>query len=288
MHPSIEFRDPQDLSLSPARKALPQMPGWEKDGPCYIALVENIRYRGIVEPLLIDPEDRIIRGADRWRAAKQLQLEKVPVIVRQGDAANIIVGDKALKKRLPNASALAFYIYPLMATAYEESCDHHLEYFKSHGRSPNLDAVRKPRKAEDFAQEIGVGRQYFFDAKKVHELFAAHPEPRDIEDDETGELRESTTFREYYSRRILLGEVRLGAVVAGIAGHLSSKRKPRPETKYFALFVKGFQRLAYFDKLADGERVKAGEILRETVAGLSDEAFTEFKRAVRAREKTDK
>jgi hypothetical protein len=280
----IETRDPRNLTVHPARKALPQLPGWEKDGEHFISLVEDVRYRELDKPLIVDEEDQIIDGEGRWRVAKQLQLTEVPVIVRKGDAASILVASQATKKRLPGASALAFYCYPVIASAFQESGDHRLAYLKRGPVSANLHLRGKPRNIEHFADELGVGRRYLFDAKKVWQLFDAHPGRVNITD-ENGDLHEDTTFREYYGRRLLLGEVRLGAVIAGIAGHIKSRGKDRPETKYFRLFTGALKRWNYFDKLAPQERRKAADEIKTVLAGASDEMVTVLRAGLREREK---
>jgi hypothetical protein len=284
----LESRDPQDLALHPARKTLPALPGWEKGGELFNALVENIRFRGMDKPLIIDAENRVIDGEARWRAARQLQLTEVPVMVRAESAASILLASAATKKRLPTQSALAFYSYPLFASAFAASREAQRRYFESHGRSANLHAVRTPVKAEDFADEIGIGRRYFFDARKVWDAFDKHPEPVDITDDD-GEVHEGVTFREYYGRRILLGEVRLGAVIAGIAGHLHTKGGKKRVRKQLELFGKGFDLVAkrwrYWTDFDEAERRTAADKMREFVASMPDAVYDQMKRAVREREK---
>ena len=49
-------------------------------------LVESIRERGILQPLLVRREDegyQLIAGERRWRAAQLAGLQRVPVIVRE-------------------------------------------------------------------------------------------------------------------------------------------------------------------------------------------------------------
>lgn len=49
-------------------------------------LVNSLRQKGIIQPILVRQKDEkfeIIAGERRWRAAQQLQLEEVPVIIRR-------------------------------------------------------------------------------------------------------------------------------------------------------------------------------------------------------------
>ena len=49
-------------------------------------LVESVRTKGVLQPILVRPQDgmfEIIAGERRWRAAQRAQLHEVPVIVRE-------------------------------------------------------------------------------------------------------------------------------------------------------------------------------------------------------------
>ena len=57
-------------------------------------LVNSLREKGIIQPILVRPKDdkfEIIAGERRWRAAQKLELEEIPVIVRRDidDAASL-------------------------------------------------------------------------------------------------------------------------------------------------------------------------------------------------------
>jgi hypothetical protein len=291
----IESRDPQDLSLHPARKALPTLPGWEKDGEQFIALVENIRERGITRPLIVDREGRVLEGEDEWRAAKQLQIAQVPTIIAlDGDAYNVILAGGLLRRQLPTKSALAFWAYLLLGPAFEESRNRRIENLKQGRNVPIVETFHsrgKPSKIEDFAEEIGINRHYLFDAKKLYDLFDKHPEPRDIEDEE-GETHYGVTFREYYVRRILRGEVRLGAVIAGIAGYLSTSKKKKLTRKQLLLFNQGFDQVAkrwrYWQDLTSEEKSEASAKIDWWVSSMPDEVYAKLKAAIRGREKESK
>ena len=56
-------------------------------------LANSIREQGILQPLVVRPHDghyEIIAGERRWRAAKLLELETVPVIIREADDATTL------------------------------------------------------------------------------------------------------------------------------------------------------------------------------------------------------
>lgn len=56
-------------------------------------LVESIRQHGIIQPLvvrLVDGRHELIAGERRWRAARQLGLSEVPVLVREADDRDVL------------------------------------------------------------------------------------------------------------------------------------------------------------------------------------------------------
>jgi len=56
-------------------------------------LVDSIRQRGIIQPLIVRPVNRqfeLIAGERRWRAAKEIGLTEAPVIVRQATDLEVL------------------------------------------------------------------------------------------------------------------------------------------------------------------------------------------------------
>ncbi|HXA08365.1 MAG TPA: ParB/RepB/Spo0J family partition protein, partial [Chthoniobacterales bacterium] len=56
-------------------------------------LVDSIRQRGIIQPLIVRPVNRqfeLIAGERRWRAAKEVGLTEAPVIVRQATDLEVL------------------------------------------------------------------------------------------------------------------------------------------------------------------------------------------------------
>ncbi len=67
----------------------PYQPRKHFDDEAFAALVESVRDKGVLQPLLVrrDPNDgrryEIVAGERRWRAAQQARLHEVPVVVRE-------------------------------------------------------------------------------------------------------------------------------------------------------------------------------------------------------------
>lgn len=67
----------------------PFQPRKHFDDEAFMALVESVKEKGVLQPLLVrkDPKDdkryEIVAGERRWRAAQQARLHEVPVVVRE-------------------------------------------------------------------------------------------------------------------------------------------------------------------------------------------------------------
>jgi ParB family chromosome partitioning protein len=64
----------------------PYQPRQSFEGQGFEDLVQSVKEKGIVTPLLVSKTDngyRLIAGERRWRAAQRAQLETVPVVVRE-------------------------------------------------------------------------------------------------------------------------------------------------------------------------------------------------------------
>ena len=62
-------------------KTDPHQPRQQRDAGDILALAENIKHAGIINPIEITPEGIIITGESRYRAAVQLKMKEVPVRV---------------------------------------------------------------------------------------------------------------------------------------------------------------------------------------------------------------
>ena len=85
---SGEARPPNAIPVELMRPSSFQ-PRRHFDDEAFMALVESVKEKGILQPLLVrrDPRDdrryEIVAGERRWRAAQQARLHEVPVVVRE-------------------------------------------------------------------------------------------------------------------------------------------------------------------------------------------------------------
>ena len=262
--------DPADLTVHPDSKKMPEMPN---DSEEFLALVDDIADRGIDQPLLIDKQNRIVDGKNRWRAARRLQLKLVPtILVPDTDVASIIIGT-LLNRRHYSKGARAYLAYPLMQKAWEEAVKRKQECLKRGGST--LSALRDTKTVEELAESIGIGRTLFIQARDVHEAFEKKPK-----------------LREQFESDILTGETGLGAVKAGIAGQEKTKDKPRNQEDQFELFTSAWDtlntRFKYWRKFDEEEKTEAIEKLQKTIKAMPPELRGELKKTLAAIEKEEK
>jgi hypothetical protein len=275
----IELRDPSELTLHPALKMVPD--GLSKEAPEFIAFVEDVRGRGFDQPFQVDKEDRIIDGRARHRVAKQLQLAEVPVVVRGDDEVFGIIVGSLIQRRHYTKGQLAYVSYPLMENLFEEARQRQLAMLKK-GNARTL-APLQTKTVEELAEQIGIARATFFQAKEIHQVFGRDGGKYEFElDGETVTL----TLKEFFERRILDREdpAGLGAVLAGIQGMKATKGKAKTPPKQMELFGDAFDALAI-----RWNRIKAtpdaADAVKAYVANLPEDLCDVLEVAIRARRK---
>lgn len=244
---------------------LRHMPEWHADDSRMAALIDDIVARGIDQPLILDPNNRILDGRHRWRAASRANIPTVPVQIRpESDAAGIILGT-ILQRRHYGKSALAYMAYPLLEKGLDEARVRSRANLKTgqkpqcfpstissstensgEGSDPILDRFLPPSlnaitaaqqaaaderlgslRVRDYAIELGVSHDLVTQAGKVHEIFAEDPD-----------------YRALMEPRILEGEVGLGATIAGWGGRRTTVGQPRTPTQHEHLWIRTIRSLA--------------------------------------------
>lgn len=94
--PSGSTRKPEALVDIARISANPDQPRQYFDQKDMDELVESVRQKGIIQPLIVRPDPnsadgyQIVAGERRWRAAQRVSLHKVPVIVRDLDDTEVL------------------------------------------------------------------------------------------------------------------------------------------------------------------------------------------------------
>ena len=256
-------------SLRP-HELLAAVPALPDDSPEFLRLVESVRTHGLIDPLKITQAGLIVDGRHRARALKEIDPEGSAwcLVVPDDRAAELALETLCARRHLVTKGQLAYVAFPLFAPAYEAlraRCDERLRT-----------GMRKPgsgESVETLAAQIGVSRDEFFRAAKLHAIFAENPELRDE-----------------WEPKILCSEnpVGLGAVVSGIAGAAATRGTERAPTRNTALarWDVSWGELANhsksWDRWSEEAREHAAERVRETIAVLPSALLNVLTDALRA------
>lgn len=282
---TITFVSPADLTIHPDKKLIPD--DWGNQDPRFIAFVEDVRERGIDQPLIVDAESRVLEGRRRLRAARQLQFEKVPVIVRE-DVFGVMIGG-LLQRGHYSKGGLAYLLYPLLQKGFEEARRRRLELLKKPNDSRSTLSVLPGKSVEHFSEHIGVSRVVLFQAQQVHQAFHKDTAKYEFGDDD-GPIR-WMTLREYFEPRILEQEkpAGLGAVLAGIAGMKATKGKGKTNPAQLQLFEEVFdtltKRFTYWSKFDEESKRKMKPVIVNAIAAMPQDLCEEIEAALKARKK---
>lgn len=270
----VMTKDPAELRVHPLKKQLPKSPEWQKGGASFNALCDDVADRGVDQPLIIDAQNFILDGELRWLAAKQAQLAEVPVVVREGNAAAVILTSITQRRHLTKG-ALAYGVFPVMAPAFDEAKQRHLAALKT-GKNPSFSrstlSVLRAATVEEMAERLGFSRVLFFQAQKLHDVFTKRPD-----------------LRSQFEPKIMSGEEALGACLAGIAGQDATKGKRKNESEQLELFSAGFNtlrtRFTYWQRFSSEAKEQARTVIEETVSSMPMDLREEFERALRKAKK---
>jgi len=274
-----------ELRIHPVLSALPEL---GKDDPLFVSLVENVRDNGVEIPLVCIEPDLIVDGRERWKAAKRLRLQEVPVVFhRRNEPASVVVS--SLTRKHYSKGALAYVMFPLLPRAFEESRNRRLANLRRGAAVPESALSAPSGTFEDLAERLGVCRRLLFQAKEVRAEFDRDKSRYEFQDE-----GEPMTLKEYYEPRLLWGRgtsdecraMGLGAILAGISGLRATGGKHRPDPKQLELFESAFEtlrvRFSYWNKFATEEKSKCREVIRSTVAAMPQDLRDELAAAIKS------
>lgn len=279
MNMTQTHRDPADLKLHPLLK---KQPGeWEDDDPRFIALVEDIRQRGIDQPIIVTKDMLVADGRHRLRGAKRLQIETIPCKICADDEVPAVILHSLLQRRHYTKGQLAYLLARTIDEAFVEAQKRQLAGLKHGDTAPVRNSVSKALTPEEWATQIGVSVQYLRQAKRIHEFFA-DDKKRKFNDE--GKKAVTATLREFFEPKILDADEPhgLGAVIAGISSVLDAEKKGKPhkggkpaETdRQLELFNKvvsdELNRWEYWQKFDDETKAEHFKSVRAQAAKIED------------------
>ncbi|NJL18947.1 MAG: hypothetical protein HC901_01155 [Bdellovibrionaceae bacterium] len=214
------------------------IPQWPDNSPRMEALRHEMQRTGFCAPVLMTAKHEVVDpdSRERWRAARALQLECIPVQIIDESQADTVFFHALLQRRHLTKSALAFLAYPRIAFAHEEARAHALKMIKKTNDLPSdINVGRAPKTVDELAGSLGISPSLLKEARRVHEIFAkdaafkAQMEPRLLAEPIGGEHEQHRP-------------VGLGAIIAGYAGKANEDkaRADRSQLELFGAAVKVF------------------------------------------------
>ncbi|MEI8045326.1 MAG: ParB N-terminal domain-containing protein [Verrucomicrobiota bacterium] len=198
----VELRDPADLRPLPFVKAMRR---WDTESSEWHDFVDDIRAKGIHDPIVITQDGRVVDGETRRQAAKALQLAEVPCrVVPEDEATTAIM--RGMKRRNLTKGQTAFLVAELCEDVFAGAEANQTRFLRKGQCFPVVQSLHngdeKGCSVEKLAWKIGVSTRTLWYAHGIHTLFRAHPEKRTITDrDDVTE--EGVTIADFFTRRIM-------------------------------------------------------------------------------------
>lgn len=259
--PKIILVDPHRITPHPMLATIPML---DEQSPEFHAILASIKARGVDEPVIIDETGRLVDGRNRARCAAIANAELPAIQRRSEEAPEIILSALVHRRHLPKG-ALAYLSTPLFQPAVDASRQrqlanvHHWESRRESTQSTLGKTV------EQLAAEMGFGRDLYFQAVKVRQLFEK-TEQRTWHD---GAREVKATFRAWFEPKILSGEIGLGGVIQAIAGKDATEGKTPEKRGLPTLIRKGFTDLK--NRFSRWEAIEPAA-RRELTAEIANEA----------------
>ena len=237
---NIQTRNPAHLSAHPDNKFMPRlregMPEWQ-------ALFDDVRARGVQEPLRIHGT-HVIDGETRRNVAVLAGLDSVPVVeVPETEVYTTLREKLILQKHLTKGQRALLFVR-MSSKVISEVRTRQIESLRKGSGRTIADSVGDGRSLEQICADLGFSRDLFNQASALHGIFCG--------DAHTLKVRnligvDWKGLRDEWEPRIfdLDTPVGLGAALAGIAGQQATRdvaKAPNPETQ-LELFEHGVETL---------------------------------------------
>lgn len=237
---TILLKDPRTLTPHPDNKGIPRfvegMPEW-------MALFDDIRARGIQEPLRINGR-HVIDGETRRNIAVAAGLTEVPVVeVPESEVYVVLLEKLSLQKHLTKGQR-AFLLVKHGAKAIAAIKDRQLAALRTGAGRGIADSIGDAQSIEDLCASRGFSKDLYDQAQTLLGIFSGDPKilrARNLENADWKSLAED------WIPKILdlHAPIGLGAALAGIAGQKATNgvaKAPNAETQ-LDLFSDGVEAL---------------------------------------------
>ena len=259
-HPQteVQYRDPANLRIHPALKDLPRLPD---DSQEFCNFCDNIRSHGILNPIHITADNRIVDGRHRYWAAKSAQMPLIPCLVVPDTKIIDTILDSLTIRRHYTKGQLAYIVYPMLSVMHKAAIDAQVQWLKSRAKTPIADSIgNRPKTVQEIADSLGISRDIFEHAAKVHEIFAK---------DEKYKADQEPFILDPVNPR------GLGCIIAGYSGRVATKDKKPTKPQQLDLFTDALgatrKRFTYWQKFDDLQKLKATAEIRKTVEKMPED-----------------
>lgn len=184
---------------------------WDDGDPRMLALVADIRQRGIDQPLITDDKHQVLDGRHRLRAALIVKLDVVPCLIRTAQDAGNIIRAAIFQRRHYSKCALAWQALPYVIASTNFGKAKWAAKAASAWKSELPSTWHDGLTQENMADQLGLSRETLRQAMACGELFASRPETRDE-----------------FLPKLLAGEASFWNILSAVAGRDATKGKERP------------------------------------------------------------
>ena len=269
----IKFIDPKNLHEHELLKRLPPLTA---EDPSVLAIAQGILDLGrIHEPLKITESGELVDGRRRRMAALRLKLETVPCLYVPDTEVPLLIVTQLTARSHFTKSQIAYLAYPLLADAHEEAKRRNLERLSYGGlKGVVADSLGYGPTNATFASQLGISKDLFEQAARVHKIFEENP-----------------LYKEQMDPRIRDEDdpVGLGAVIAGWKGQQATKGSKRPDTNVWSRLRDGFASLKKWapawSKLEAPDQMKMATVIRDTVDKMPEELRALIAKEIKRKER---
>lgn len=217
-------------------------PAINKEALDWIAHTDSVAASGVLVPILITAEGQIADGDWRWQAAKDWQIDKVPVTIIPEELVPVVMAETLIARKQMTRGAAVYLLLPLvkdvvhsaelrrLANIQEGRNTNEIELKPQHFSNPsNSDSVGR-ESIKNLCLRWGVSWDTFSKARLVHSWlnepdFAAlkrlHTD-LEIEMPNAAGLRQlQEDLKLEFEHKLLIGDKNLWNLESGIKGRLT-------------------------------------------------------------------
>lgn len=266
----LVYRDPFSLVIHPLHKEIPPP---DKKSADWVAFCDSIRAGGILHPLIITKDGRIMDGERRWVAAKDLQLPEIPCIVRNEWEVGVIIAETLIHRKLMTRGAAVYTVMPLLKDFLESAESRRLANLRRGVKTREI-PNKSPKSStlyfgsnDELCASWGISQGTLYRAKEVHDLFHNPKCEHLIKLYADAKVRvpavdkllvKQRELKAEFEPQLLSGEKNLWNVLSGVGGRIGTEGQPRADLQLEFVFKKSLSALVKFRSAAEArEAVRA-------------------------------